>query len=261
MFNGNEIAILLSDWAFVNHMKRYPKQDVSKLVMIASTVSSKYLQSYATKNGFHFEDTLTGFKWMGNKAVEMVNNGYVFLFAFEVEIGFIIGDLTFDKDGIRCGVAFHEMAAQLYKQGKTCADRLEELRAKYGYYEMEPSYRFADEKKMSEVFTKLRHWPETDSYPTEMGTFKITRIRDVTTGYDSAEKDKKCKFPLQPSGQMITFWFENGATVTLRNSGTEPKLKYYVEAKHDKNPKEARAIVDSMVKCLLKDFMQMNEKI
>ncbi|ETO05512.1 hypothetical protein RFI_31884, partial [Reticulomyxa filosa] len=97
IFNGNEIAILLSDWAFVNYMKRHPKADVSKLVMIASTVSSKYLQSYATKNGFHFEDTLTGFKWMGNKAVDMIHDGYVFLFAFEVEIGFLIGDLSFDK--------------------------------------------------------------------------------------------------------------------------------------------------------------------
>ncbi|ETO17663.1 Phosphoglucomutase-2 [Reticulomyxa filosa] len=125
---------------------------------------------------------------------------------------------------------------------------------------MEPSYRFADEKKMSQVFSKLRCWPDTNSYPNHMGPFKITRIRDVTTGFDSAEKDKKSKFPLQPSGQMITFWFDNGATVTLRNSGTEPKLKYYIEAKHDKDPKEARAIVDSMSKVLLKDFMQMEEK-
>ena len=75
IYNGNEIATLLSNWYFTKFMQQNKdkKIDVSKLCMIASTVSSKYLQSMAEKEGFVFVDTLTGFKWMGNTAVSMIS--------------------------------------------------------------------------------------------------------------------------------------------------------------------------------------------
>eukprot|EP01083_Nonionella_stella_P053990 142645_1 len=96
----------------------------------------------ANKERFVFRDTLTGFKWMGNAAVDMINKGYIFLFAYEVEIGFLIGDTSFDKDGIRTAAIFNEMAFDLYKnKNKTCYDFLNELRAKYGYFEMTAAYR------------------------------------------------------------------------------------------------------------------------
>jgi len=225
--------------------------------MLASTVSSKFLASMAKQHGFIFRDTLTGFKWMGNTAIDMVLQGYIFfLFAYEVEIGFLIGDSSFDKDGIRTGASFYEMASQYYKQGQSCIEKLNELRAKYGYFEMENSYRFIETPKLLLVFERLRSGFQ-HTYPKSMGKYKITRIRDVTTGYDSGEKNLKSILPLQPNQQMITFWFENGATATLRNSGTEPKLKYYVETMDEKDAKKAKELLKDMSSTLLKEFMEM----
>jgi len=260
IYNGNEIAVLLSNWYFTNYMAANAECDKSKLCMIASTVSSKYLQSMADKEGFVFVDTLTGFKWMGNTAVQMIEKGFTFLFAYEVEIGFLIGDTSFDKDGIRCAAIFNEMAIQLYKnEKKTCLQKLHELRAKYGFFEMTASYRRMDDASLMQKMRRLRNWSNDDnqSYPPSMAEFKIKRVRDVTTGYDSGEADKKSKLPIQPNQQMITFWFDNGATATIRNSGTEPKLKFYVETKDDKDPQVAKALLAKMTDALLKEFMQM----
>jgi phosphomannomutase len=75
---------------------------------------------------------------------------------------------------------------------------------------------------IAEIFGDVRK-----AYPAAFGEYAVVNIRDVTTGYDSREADKKCKWPIQ-SGQMITFYLAN-ASITLRTSGTEPKIKYYSE--------------------------------
>ena len=87
IFNGNEIAALLADWVWTNYRARNPRADPSKCVMLASTVSSKFIKAMADKEGFQFTDTLTGFKWMGNVAADKLAQGLTFLFAYEVEIG------------------------------------------------------------------------------------------------------------------------------------------------------------------------------
>lgn len=61
------------------------------------------------------------------------------------------------------------------------------------------------------------------------GKYKIVRVRDLTTGFDSGKPDKKATLPVSKGSQMITFYFENGLVATLRTSGTEPKIKYYTE--------------------------------
>lgn len=61
------------------------------------------------------------------------------------------------------------------------------------------------------------------------GPFVVTAIRDLTTGFDSKQKDHRAILPVDPTSQMITFEFANGACLTLRTSGTEPKIKYYLE--------------------------------
>ena len=67
-------------------------------------------------------------------------------------------------------------------------------------------------------------------YPTNIAQkYSITNVRDLTTGFDSSRADKKAILPVDPKTQMITFQFSNGIVATLRSSGTEPKIKYYVE--------------------------------
>ena len=105
---------------------------------------------------------------------------------------------------------------------------------------------------------RLRNWnggSNDREYAEMMGEFKVLRVRDVTTGYDSGEKDKKSKLPIQPNQQMITFWFGNGTVATIRNSGTEPKLKYYVETRDDKDPQKAKELLQRMTDQLVKEFI------
>merc|ERR1712215_26637 len=68
-------------------------------------------------------------------------------------------------------------------------------------------------------------------YPSSLcsGKYKISAVRDLTTGYDSTKEDRKAILPVSKSSHMITFWLDNGVVITLRTSGTEPKIKYYTE--------------------------------
>jgi phosphomannomutase len=92
------------------------------------------------------------------------------------------------------------------------------------------------------------------TYPSHMGTFRVSRVRDLMRpGHDSAQPDKRPVLPLQ-SSPMITFFFENGAVFTLRGSGTEPKLKYYSELPGPRG--EADATLDDMIQQMVARFLR-----
>jgi len=256
ILNGNQIALLLADWVWTNYAAQHPNEDKSKCVMLASSVSSQILRAMAEKEGFHYEATLTGFKWMGNVASDLEEKGYNFLFAFEVEIGFLIGSLSVDKDGVRTAAAFYEMANQWHNKDITLVQRLDQLYQKYGYFAMTPGYFFChDPNVMKQIFDRIRNM-DGQGYAKQCGEFEIASIRDVTNGVDNGEADGKCRLPATPDAQMLTFRFKNGVVSTLRGSGTEPKLKYYVEGSDDKSFDGARALVASVLQAIIKEFLQ-----
>jgi phosphomannomutase len=163
------------------------------------------------------------------------------------------GNTSYDKDGVRTAGVFYELANDLYKQGKTLFQRLDELYAMYGYYFMKASYFFYPDVSITDVvFAALRD----GGYPTSCGEFKIASVRDVTVGYDSAKPENKSTLPISPQMNMITFSFENGSVATLRPSGTEPKLKYYVESRSESSMDDAQVIVDAVEEALIKNFIQ-----
>ena len=268
VFNGDETAILLADWVWTNAVAANPTLDAKEHVMLSSTVSSKMLHSIAKKEGFTAVETLTGFKWMGKLAVELSKKGKKVLFAFEESIGYMIGDICWDKDGIRAGAVFAEMATY-YKTVKkvTISERLRELYKRYGYFKNANGYFYCyDPAVMKELFDEIRH---EGKYVKKCGEFEISHIRDLTgKGYDSRQSDFAPTLPVSNSTQMITFYFENGAegffqkdffflklilfVVTLRGSGTEPKLKFYIEH-HGSDEKE---VSETLVKVRL--FMYAN---
>eukprot|EP01096_Ripella_sp_DP13-Kostka_P000575 TRINITY_DN10628_c0_g1_i1.p1 TRINITY_DN10628_c0_g1~~TRINITY_DN10628_c0_g1_i1.p1 ORF type:complete len:590 (+),score=245.02 TRINITY_DN10628_c0_g1_i1:27-1796(+) len=229
IFTGNELGILFADWTWSNYKRLHPDAQPDKCLVINTTVSSKMLKGLADKEGLRYEETLTGFKWMGNLALKRINEGYTFLYSFEDAIGFMMFDVCLDKDGVRAAGAFAELANSLYAKGLNVNQHLDSLYEKYGYYATQNRYFFCyDPKKMERIFDRIRKL-ENGSYPTSVGGFAIKSVRDLTTGFDSSQPDQKAILPTSSSTQMITFFFENGAVVTLRGSGTEPKLKYYTE--------------------------------
>ena len=237
---------------FTNYKAKHPLCDVGKLLMCNSTVSSKMLQAMAQKEGFRYEETLTGFKWLGHKILSLKQEGYVPLFAFEQAIGYMIGDVCPDKDGVRTAAIFAEMANHCYSKNSTLFAHLESLYQKYGYFSCKDSYFFCDVKNMKTLFSQLTG--DGKNYPSTMGKYKVSRVRDLMKpGYDDGQPDKKPVLPLG-SSPMITFFFENGAIITLRGSGTEPKLKYYAEYCGERDT--ADQTLDDMIQEMTTDFLK-----
>lgn len=234
VFNGNELGTLLGWWAVQYFKEKNSGSELRNCHILASTVSSKMLRSMAKVDGFNFEETLTGFKWMGNRSVELMHAGKEVLFAYEEAIGFMFSPAVLDKDGVSAAAHLATMASYLkVKENMSLAQKLDQLYITYGYHFSINSYFLCYEPvKIVQVFEKIRNWEgKTGEYPTSVlnGKYKIASIRDLTTGVDTAQTDRKSLLPASKSSQMITFTLENGTVITLRTSGTEPKIKYYSE--------------------------------
>nr|AOE43345.1 phosphoglucomutase [Coremiostelium polycephalum] len=253
-----ETAEANNNWAWKNGKPYYEKGLGSfpndQYFMINTAVSSAMLKTMAMKEGFTYEEVLTGFKWVGNAAQNLIEKGKHLLFAYEEAIGFMYGDVSLDKDGVRCAPIFAELAQHLYSKGSSCQDHLEELYKRYGYHISKNRYFFCyDPLKMEKIFNRIRNGGQ---YPTKCGDFEITRIRDLTTGYDTGyPPENKAQLPTSTSTQMITFYFKNGGIATLRGSGTEPKLKYYVEMIGD-DKENVELILQSMVDQVINQFLR-----
>lgn len=231
VFSGNELGALLGWWIFTCWKeKNQDPEAVKNVYMLASTVSSKILRAIAVKEGFHFEETLTGFKWMGNRAKQLIDQGKTVLFAFEEAIGYMCCPFVLDKDGVSAAVIAAELASYLATKNVTLTQQLNSIFNKYGYHISRNSYFICyDQKTIHDLFEHLRNYNGEKAYPKLCGKIDVSSVRDLTTGYDSNQPDNKAILPTSKSSQMITFTFANGGVATMRTSGTEPKIKYYAE--------------------------------
>jgi phosphoglucomutase len=244
IFTGDEIGAILANFLLQTHKRN--GEDVSKMAMVASTVSSKMLKRMAEVEGFRFEETLTGFKWIANKAMELDNEGYNTIFSYEEAIGFCCGNLVRDKDGVVAAAVISQLYAQLCANSSNDGlinDYLQSVYKRYGYFVTRNHYfKCYDPEKSKQIFDEIKQ----GGYPNECGPYKIKSVRDLTEGYDNSKPENKPDLPVSKSSQMLTFTFVNGAVITLRTSGTEPKLKYYCEY-YDETPEKAREILDDLV--------------
>ncbi|KAI0781237.1 phosphoglucomutase first 3 domain-containing protein [Trametes elegans] len=238
-FTGDQLGTLFAS-ACLDKYKLSGKP-VAKLAMVASTVSSKMIEAIAHAEGFKFAECLTGFKYIGNTALDLEREGYEVPFGYEEAIGYMFGSQLRDKDGVAASVMFAELAVTLQRAGKTASSHLKELYDRYGYFQTSNSYFICSEPKIiNAIFARLRNYDGraipggTPHYPSTIAGLEVTRVRDLTVGYDSGNPPSyKPTLPLS-SGHMIQFRAENKAdgtkiTLTTRTSGTEPKIKYYLE--------------------------------
>ncbi|XP_028401689.1 glucose 1,6-bisphosphate synthase-like [Dendronephthya gigantea] len=264
ILSGNEIGTLLGWWLMECHKKSHPN-DIpgEKVSMVATTVSSQILKTMAKAEGFHYDETLTGFKWIANRAVDFQKEGKVVLFSFEEAIGFMCGTNVLDKDGISACVVLAELACYLAQNGITLTQQLEYIFNKYGIHVTCNGYYLCyDVNMITKIFNDIRT-VNNGEYPKTCGEYKIIGIRDLTTGYDSMQPDNKAILPVSSSSQMITFYFDNGCTATLRTSGTEPKIKYYSEliAKPNQGVSKevCQATIKEVVKSIVQEFLKPEE--
>lgn len=265
VFNGNEMGALLAWWSIQTFKELHPNFSLKDCYFIASTVSSKMLKSIAHIEGMNFVETLTGFKWMANKALELMEVGKIVLFAFEESIGYMFFSNVLDKDGISAATHLATMATYLRdEKNQTLSEKLDELYKIYGYHCTKGSYLIChDPDIIIKIFKRLRCWKNnrSDTYPDGIlhNKFKIINVRDLTTGVDTSTADHKPLLPVSSSSQMITFYFENNVVITLRTSGTEPKIKYYAEMcgrPGDDDKKQLIEILDEMITGVVEEFLE-----
>mgnify|MGYP000961302296 CR=1 FL=1 len=233
IFTGNEIGTLLGWWAWYRYATGKESSasiEPADCFMISTAVSSKFLQSMASVEGFSFVETLTGFKYMGNLAHKLISENKMVLFAYEEAIGYMVNPTILDKDGISAAVELAQCAAHVESTyNRTLEQQLDILYLKYGFhFSLNSYYVSSDPTTTKSIFTNLQ-----SDYPSEFRSgdqsFRVERVRDLNNGFDSGEIDNRAKLPCSSSSYMVTFFIEGNITITFRTSGTEPKIKYYSE--------------------------------
>ena len=177
------------------------------------------------------------------------------LLCYEEAIGFCVGGVVNDKDGVSAAAVFAEMAASLAREhGRSVCDHLEALYRRTGQYVQNNGYVVCREPETTAaIFERLRaggkYWLRLNE------KLRIEGVRDLTTGVDTDAPDGRATLPLQPSSHMITYRFANGATATLRGSGTEPKIKWYAEMEgtvREATEAQLQGLVDALISEMLR---------
>ncbi|KAF9646856.1 hypothetical protein BDM02DRAFT_3188473 [Thelephora ganbajun] len=276
VFTGDQLGAVFAAW--VLRAWKASGKPLEKLAMVASTVSSKMVQRMALQEGFTFVECLTGFKYIGNTALDLVAQGFEVPFGYEEAIGFMFGSQIRDKDGVAATLVFAEMVASLHRSGQTVRGFLGELYQTYGYFQVKylvaafplnpnPSQTSNgylvchDPVVVERIFSRLRSYNGTgnQNYPSELANLTVTSVRDLTVGYDSSNPPSfKPTLPLS-SGNMITFRAKDETAgqevvLTIRTSGTEPKIKYYLEGQ-GKDGTSLTTLLGKVVHALQEDWL------
>lgn len=260
---GNEIGILFA--VYVIEELTLP-EEIPKTYLVNSTVSSQLLRSIADIVGCKFTDTLTGFKWIGNKAIDLKNLGYFVPFGYEEAIGYMFNVVN-DKDGISAAVMWLQLYEKWFTGEVEPVDKLEQIYSKYGWFkECNGYYKLDDVAKTPKIFNETirKSYGAGRDYPETIGEFRVVEWRDLTIGYESTTADKVPVLPVDSTSQMITAVLktldgsdgDGQVRFTCRGSGTEPKLKVYIEGKSEESEKKAQELAVRCWRTLRDEWFQ-----
>ncbi|MGW1340053.1 phospho-sugar mutase [Kribbella sp. NPDC002412] len=198
MLRGDELGGLLGEFLLSSRPDG---------VAACSIVSSSLLGKIAASHGVEYVETLTGFKWIGRVP------GLVF--GYEEALGYCVDPVAVkDKDGVSTLVRVLQLAARAKSEGRTLLDLLDDLAVKHGLHATDQlSVRVEDLSLITTAMERLRATP-----PTSLGSHTVERVDDLSTGSETL-----------PPTDGLRYTLSEGARVVVRPSGTEPKLKCYLE--------------------------------
>ncbi len=238
LVSGNEVGVLLLDYICAGRKEKgtMPKNAVA----VKSIVSTPLADAVAASYGVEMRNVLTGFKWIGDQIASLEAQGQVerFIFGFEESYGYLAGPYVRDKDAVVASMLICEMAAYYRSTGSSIKERLEEIYAQYGrYLNQVDSYEFpglTGMDRMNDIMAFLRNHPShaIDGIP-------VTRIVDYKNPAETG----------LPAANVLIYTLENGSTVVVRPSGTEPKIKVYFTTRGS-NLAEAQAQKDNLAAAL-----------
>ena len=232
------MGVLLLDYICAGRIEKgtMPKNPVA----VKSIVSTPLADLVAKHYGVELRHTLTGFKWIGDQIAQLEAAGEVdrFIFGFEESYGYLAGPYVRDKDAIIGSMLICEMAAYYRSIGSSIKQRLEEIYKEYGrYLNKVDSFEFpglSGMDKMAGIMAELRQNP-----PADFAGRKVVSVTD----YEEPEKTGL------PKANVLIYGLEDGASVVVRPSGTEPKIKAYYTTK-GKDLAEAEAEKEELAAAL-----------
>ena len=205
--SGNELGVLLGHFCIAQGSN-------PKALVVTTIVSSRQLKAIAQKRGAQFEETLTGFKWIANRAIDKEREGSTFAFGYEEAIGYCVGRLVWDKDGVGAAMAVADMAAWCASRGTTLWGYLEEIQRETGLF-ISRGLSFTlpgaeGQRLIRGLMAQLR-----ERSPKRFGDARVEKTVDYAHE--------------RPGADVLAYELDSGARVMVRPSGTEPKLKIYLE--------------------------------
>ncbi len=218
VLTGNQVGALLADYILSHY------RGGARPLIIDTIVSSPMTALIGEAYGARHETTLTGFKWIANAALDIERAGEaVFVFGYEEALGYSIGGAVRDKDGISAALVFADLAAECRREGRNPADRLSDLYRRFGLWvSIQKSIRRPGPAGMEAVGAAIDRLGERP--PRTLGGTEVVSAEDYRT--DAAERPRWLG-----EAALIVLALEGGSRVLVRPSGTEPKLKIYVDSR------------------------------
>ncbi len=220
LVTGNEMGVLLLDYICAGRIEKgtMPENPVA----VKSIVSTPLADAVAEHYGVELKSVLTGFKWIGDQILQLEEKGEEerFIFGFEESYGYLAGSYVRDKDAVVASMLICEMAAYYRSIGSSVKERLEEIYSEYGrYLNKVDSYEFpglSGMDKMAGIMDGFRSEP-----PTEFAGHAVTKVTDYTKPEETG----------LPGSNVLIYALDNGESIVVRPSGTEPKIKTYFTTK------------------------------
>ncbi|MBP5460165.1 MAG: phospho-sugar mutase [Clostridia bacterium] len=242
LVTGNEMGVLLLDYICAGRIEKgtMPENPVACKSIVSTPLANLVAEHY----GVEMRETLTGFKWIGDQIAALEADGEVdrFIFGFEESYGYLAGPYVRDKDAVIASMLICEMAAYYRSIGSSIKQRLEEIYDEYGrYLNQVDSFEFpglSGMDKMAGMMASLREEP-----PKDIAGIPVAKVTDYLKPEETG----------LPKSNVLTYTLENGETVVVRPSGTEPKIKAYYTTK-GKDLAEAQAHKDALAAALAPIF-------
>ena len=226
---GNQIGVLLS--SFLLEQLRENNSLPANGVIIKTIVSTEMIRELAADYGIQVMDVLTGFKYIGEKIREFEEKGDKnFIFGFEESYGYLAGTYTRDKDAVLTAALIAIMALYYKEQGLSIYEKLMDLMDRYGYYREELAAITLEgkegEEKINNTLRRLR-----EEKPASICGIKVVEYSDYQEGKRyNYRKEEESEITL-PTSNVLQYRLEDDSVLTIRPSGTEPKLKIYFMVK------------------------------
>jgi len=224
LLSGNEIGVLLAHYLLTDD-----PNPLGDRLAITTIVSSPLLSVMAKKLGVRYDETLTGFKWIANRAMALeAEVGTNFIMGYEEALGYTVGTVARDKDGIGSAAIFAEMAASLKARQETVLGRLEAIYRRFGYV---VSRQHNVTRPGAEGAARIRREMANvrKAPPKTIGDERVLALRDYLAQQRTSFSDGSTSKLSLPPSDVLAFELESGTRITMRPSGTEPKIKYYFD--------------------------------